>query len=110
MSMEKKLSAAFKQGEQSERGRILWLMDVMRTELRDQLEDKILVEATRHIVQTKIKMVTALFLKLQHMIISNKQPPPKTEEPDHSKGLEMIDDMVEEIDRKEERTSGWADE
>lgn len=82
MTMKKKLDDAYRLGEMSERGRILWLMDEMRTDLRQQLEAKILIESTRHIVETKIKMVTALFYELQTLIMSNKQPPPKAEEAD----------------------------
>lgn len=102
MSMKKKLDDAYRLGEQSERGRVLWLMEKMRNDLREQLEKKILIESSRHVVQTKIKMVTSLFLQLQHLIVSNKQPPPKPKEPDNSKGVDMIDEAVERWSKEDE--------
>lgn len=75
MTMKKKLDDAYRMGADNERGRVLWLMAEMRKDLREQLEAKILIEATRHIVQTKIKMVTALFTELQVLIMSNKEAP-----------------------------------
>lgn len=75
MTMKKKLDDAYRRGVAHERGRVLWLMDDERNALRTALEKTILVEAQRHVMQTKIKLAVVIFQQLQHRIVSGHGAP-----------------------------------
>ncbi len=110
MSMDNKharkmLDEAYKKGITKERARILWLMEDERSWLRKKLNKVLLVEATRHAMQVKIKIATSIYEQLKMRIMAGHEAPlykrPELEEekpvnPDHvtPKALKMIDDML----------------
>ena len=75
MSMKAKLDQAHAMGVLNERARILWIMDDMRTDLRQGLEKVILVEAQRHAMQVKVKLAISIFETLKMRMMSGDKPP-----------------------------------
>ena len=70
----------------AERGRCLWVLDSIMTELRVELERKLLIESERHLVQVKAKIAQAIIHKARRAIVAGAKPknaPPvvPTEEP-----------------------------
>ncbi len=92
MSFNKKLDDAYERGVLTERGRILWLMDDERIQLRQGLMKVILVEQQRHILQTKIRLAVAIFEKLKMRMMAGDEPPKKPKE----KGNGEVEDPLDE--------------
>jgi hypothetical protein len=67
------MSAALK-ATAAERGRCLWILDTILSDLKRQVDNKILIESQIHLVKVKVAIATALVSKAKRLIISNVKP------------------------------------
>lgn len=74
MSLRNKLMQAAAVAVTEERGRVLWILDDIERELREQINDKILTPGQVHVAKTKMRMFIALNQKVRRAIISNARP------------------------------------
>jgi hypothetical protein len=58
----------------AERARCLWILDTILSDLKRQVNNKLLVESAIHLTNVKIKICEALVTKAKRLIISNAQP------------------------------------
>lgn len=91
MSMNKKLDDAFLRGKIQECARVLWIMDDMRTKLRQGLEKVILVEAKRHAMQVKVNIAISIFETIKMRLMAGDKPPDAPVSPE---AVEAVDDLI----------------
>lgn len=74
MSLDKKLNliatAAASEAMQRERGRVLWLMDVIEQELERDFDGKLLVEHQRQLALVKLQIAKGIFSQMRVRIAS----------------------------------------
>lgn len=59
----------------SERARCLWILDDLITQLQADFDRKILIEAQRHLAETKLKLARVIVDTAKRGIISGVRPP-----------------------------------
>lgn len=80
----------------TERGRVLWLMDDERIQLRQGLMKVILIEQQRHVLQTKIRLAVAIFEKLKMRMMAGDEPPKKPKEKGNGKAEDPFNERAAE--------------
>lgn len=61
----------------AERARCLWCLDSIMDEIREGLQQKLLVESQRHLIQTKVKIAQAIIQKARRAIFVGAKPASK---------------------------------
>ncbi len=72
--MRNKLMQAAAVAVETERGRVLWLIEEIQKELEQGIDEKIMTVGQLHVAKTKLRLFLALTQKLRRAIISNVQP------------------------------------
>jgi hypothetical protein len=66
--------SAVKKAVAEERARCLWILDTIVSDLKRQLNRKLLIESERHLVQVKLGIAVAFSSKAKRLIISGVEP------------------------------------
>lgn len=80
----------------AERARCLWILDTIVSDLKKQVNRKLLIESERHLVQVKLGIAIALASKARRLITANVKP---------KNVPETVEEIVDEI-KKEEQSNG----
>lgn len=86
MSLRNKLMQVAAVAVTEERGRVLWILDDIERELREQIDDKIMTPEQVHVSQTKLRIFIALNQKVRRAIISNARPKDPVEDDEDDRG------------------------
>lgn len=77
MGFREKLIKAAEFAVKEERGRILWLIETMETEIRLRIGQKLVSDAELHALNVKLQLFKAFTTQLRRGIVSGVRPPDK---------------------------------